>query len=266
MIVKLPIKPDYHLVSKIDEISLPFQHCKAIKKDINNLFYRSFTDFMEKFKKAQKNRKPNEITIGTGINCELDFDGQLYSVKSKKVKRECSKIFEKKHPSFDDRILDDDFVNEINRYMFLKSISFGQAINMTQEKILSLEECSMLDEFVILEEVYFFWTSFYKHDFCYLLPFDVQKRDISFEEKEIELGLLRFYVNQYEKSNIDFDAFSGDKRVVLESVCSDTTNYRWFIIIGFWMAQQKLDESQIERLKSCLPDEVEKELDKFLSY
>lgn len=266
LIVKLPIKPDYEFVSKIDEITLPFRHCKAIKKDINNFFYNSFTEFMKGFKKVREKRKSDEIFLNTEVECNLDFKGQKHLVASKKIKRECPKIFEKKQMSFDDNILDDDFVNEMNRLMFLKCISFGQAIKKTQEQLKTLKELSMLDEFVLFEEIYFFWTKFYKHDFCYLLPVELRQERLKFEEKEIELGILRFYVNQYEKSNIDFSVFEGDKKRMLESVCGDTNNYRWFVIIGFWISQNKLDENRIEKLKRCLPEEVEKELEFFLCY
>lgn len=265
LIKKTPIRPDQEIVSRVDEIAFPFKHFKPIKKDVNNLFFKMFTDFMDTLKKKEKNRKSNAIDFGEDLRVKITIEGKEFSLHMIKTKKECGNIFENKQPNFDERILDDDFVNEINRVMILKSITIGQSLIQSIDQIEKNDDFSLLDSYRIYEEIFFFWTRYYKQDFCYLLPQDL-KDEMQFNEKEIELCLLRFFVNLYESENINLSNFNSEQKIVLKSVSYDTTNYRWFLIFGFWLASVAMERQvDIAGLKELDYFEFEKRMDSLIN-
>ena len=73
LIVKLPIKPDFFIAEKIDEIEIPFRNMKFVKKDINNLFLRIFNDFIKEYKEKTASYQNIEVMYDSSMSMFVFF-------------------------------------------------------------------------------------------------------------------------------------------------------------------------------------------------
>jgi hypothetical protein len=236
LIAKLRIRPDLALAKMVDDINLPYRNIKAVKKDINNLFLRVFSDFMSEYEKYSGDFMNFEVQYDSSISMFVEF-GQKYELTMKKVKKTCPNLLSPPSVSANDTVLTDDFMMEMDRTHILMALVMGATFRKTVSHIENEIGIETLQPKIVYDQIFEFWTKYYKNDFCYLskMEFDYA---VKAEESEIELCLLRFFFNAYLKAFVDFDRYEGDRLKIIQSIVSDTTNYKWYVIFGFWLVKR----------------------------
>lgn len=264
LIVKLPIKPDFKLAEKIDEIEIPFRNMKFVKRDIYNLFLRMFNEFMVEYKLSSGAYKNLEIMENSSVTMNVDM-GKVYALTIKKLRNECLVSFKKDNVDFDDRILTPEFIDEIDRVHILMSMTIGSAFRKTIQQIEQDYGIEALQSKVVYEQILEFWTKFTKNDFCYLSETELVET-IELRDRELEYCLLNFFFNAFKEIYIDYAKYDDEKSKVIRSIVADKSNYRWYSIFGFWLVK-RFEDKKINPLDVLFSDyqEVKRIMEDLLS-
>jgi hypothetical protein len=226
------IKPDAIIVQKIDEIDFPLKHIKFIKKDINNLIFNSFTNIVERQKKLANNEQDLYNNFNTEYNIQIELNSNKFEILVKKNKKDCiNNVFQREKISFDENVLTDDFIEIINKYYILTSLTIALSLYETDLFIQKNKLQYNLNSRFIADEILSFWSNSFKTDFCYFNPKDVYTDKI-FEEREIEYCLLQFYYNFFKKELLDISFLDLEKFNVINSIINDKSNTKWYVIFG----------------------------------
>jgi hypothetical protein len=226
------IKPDAIIVQKIDEIDFPLKHIKFIKKDINNLMFNSFTNIVERQKKLANNEQDLYNNFNTEYNIQIELNSNKFEILVKKNKKDCiNNVFQREKISFDENVLTDDFIEIINKYYILTSLTIALSLYETDLFIQKNKLQYNLNSRFIADEILSFWSNSFKTDFCYFNPKDVYTDKI-FEEREIEYCLLQFYYNFFKKELLDISFLDLEKFNVINSIINDKSNTKWYVIFG----------------------------------
>lgn len=246
LIVKLPIKPDFFIAEKIDEIEIPFRNMKFVKKDINNLFLRIFNDFIKEYKEKTASYQNIEVMYDSSMSMFVEM-GRMYELNIKKKKSECTVPLSKGSFDFDDSILTEEFIDEIDRTHILMSLVIGASFRKTIMQIENDYGSDALQSKLVYDQILEFWTKYSKNDFCYLSDLELNDQ-ITIEDKELELCLLRFFFNVFKYAYIDLNKYEGERLEVIKHVINDKSNYRWYMIFGFWLIK-RFEEKQVNTLE-----------------
>lgn len=265
LIVKLNVRPDFNLAKMVDDIDMPFRNIKPIKKDINNLFLQVFSDFMLEYNQQTSEFKNFEVDFNSSMSMYVEF-GEVYELTLKKVKKDCHGLLANQTVEFDDRILTQNFINEIDRLHILFSVVMGASMRKAISHIEKEIGIEMLQTKIIYDQIFEFWTKFYKSDFCYLSTTELQS-PIKLEESEIELCLVKFFFNAYIKAFIDYERYDEGQLKVVKGIINDTKNYRWYVIFGFWLIK-RFEEKHTNILDMIFSDykKVDEILDEVLNH
>lgn len=245
LIIKLPVRPDFILAKKIDDIEFPFSNMKFVKRDINNLFFRIFQDFMDEYRLSCESFKNIEVLDNSSMSMLVNM-GKVYELNMKKVKKECFISLTPKNFDFDDRILTMDFIEEIDRIHLLMSLTIGASLRKTIHQIEFESGTDALQSKFIYDQIFEFWTKYSKNDFCYFSDLDLED-EIKVEEKEIELCMLKFFYNTFKYAYVDLEKYDTEQKNFLKNTIDDKSNFRWYAIFGFWLIK-KLEEKHINIL------------------
>ena len=251
LIVKLNTRPDFVLAKMVDDIDIPYRNIKAVKKDINNLFLRMFSDFMSEYKRHSSDFMNFEVQYDSSMSMFVEF-GQQYELTIKKVKKTCPNLLSPSAVSVENMVITDDFIVEMDRIHILMALVMGAAFRKTISYIENEVGIETLQSKMVYDQIFEFWTKYYKNDFCYLSRFEFDQ-SVRLEESEIELCLLKFFFNAYLKAFVDFNRYNEDESKVIEGVVNDTANYRWYVILGFWLVN-RLEEKHVNILDMLFSD------------
>lgn len=251
LIVKLNVRPDFTLAKMVDDIDMPFRNIKAVKRDINNTFMTAFSDFMSEYRDYSGDFKNYEIEAGSSMATLIEF-GDMHELTFKKIKKNCPNLLSPKTVEFDDRVLTEDFIDELDRVHILMSIAMGASFRKAISHIEMEMGIETLQPKIIYDQIFEFWTKFYKNDFCYLSKMEIDST-MTIEESEIEMCLVKFFFNGYLKSFVELEKYSPEQLKVVEGIINDTLNYKWYVIFGFWLIR-KLEEKQINVLDMIFSD------------
>lgn len=251
LIVRLPIKPDFILAKMLDELQFPFRNIKPVKKDVNNLFLKIFTDFVAESSEANKDFKNIEVESGSSVSTALDFGFLTYELELKKAKKVCPDLLGPPKVEFDDSVLTDEFMFELDRLHILMSVVVGASMRKAMKEM-STMGLEPLQSKIIFDQIFEFWTKYYKNDFCYLSRTDLVS-PIKLEEKELELGLVRFFFNAFLNSIVQTSNYEGQRLKAAEALIWDTRNYKWYAIFGFWFVN-RLEEKGVTLADLVLSD------------
>jgi hypothetical protein len=232
LVKKNKVKPDLIIANKIDEIDFPLKHINFIKKDINNLMFHSFNEIVE----LQKNLSKNETDLYNDFNTEykikINISNQEYDITLRKNKKDCqNNIYSNQKNFIDPAILTDDFIDTINKYYILVSLTFGLSLYETNLFIQQNKHKYNLNSRFIIDEIFSFWTNNFKSDFCYFNEKDLGT-DTVFEERQIEYCLIQFYYNFFSKEILDISFLSSDQFKIVNSLLKEKTNFKWYVIFG----------------------------------
>jgi hypothetical protein len=251
LIVGLPIRPDFTLASKIDDIDLPFSNMKFIKKDINNLFLKIFQDFMDEYKSKNESFKNFEILNDSTMSMLVKM-GKTYELKLKKIKVECSLPINQINFDFDDRILTNDFIDEIDRMHLLMCLAVGASIRKTIHQIENESGIEVLQSKFVYDQIFEFWTKYAKRDFCYFGDIELDDT-VNIEDREIELCMLKFFFNAFKYAYIDLEKFDAQQKTFILNTINDKSNFRWYVIFGFWLIK-RFEENHVNTLDFLYSD------------
>lgn len=223
------VKPDPFITNGIDEISFPLKHINFIKHDINNFMFQSFDDIV----KTQKNILNSENDVYNEFNTSkkitIEINKEIFEITATKNKKECSPLRIVDKTNFDNGILDNEFIDIINKHYIYISLVCALSFDETYEFIKNNKDKIQLNQRFVYDELLSFWTNSFKNDFCYFN----NNESLNFEEREIEFCLIQFYFNYYKKLLLDISEYSGDKYSVLKTIIEDRSSYKWYLIFGF---------------------------------
>lgn len=251
LIVKLPVRPDFILAKKIDDIENPFSNMKFVKRDINNLFFRIFQDFMNEYNLKIQSFKNIEVLNNSSMSMLVNM-GRVYELNMKKVKKECFVQIYPRNFDFDDRILTMEFIEEIDRIHLLMSLTVGASLRKTIHHIEFESGTDALQSKLIYDEIFGFWTKYAKNDFCYFSDIELQD-EVKLEEKEIEHCMLNFFYNTFKYAYVDLEKYDSEQKNFLKNTIEDKSNFRWYVIFGFWLIR-KFEEKHINTLDFLYSD------------
>ena len=226
------IKPDLIIANKIDEIDFPLKHINFIKKDINNLMFHSFNKVVEDQKNLSKNEQDLYNDFNSVYNININILNKEHSITVKKNKKDCQNyIFSNEKFVIDSDVLTDEFIDTINKYYILVSLTFALSLHEANLFIQENKHKYNLNSRFIIDEVLSFWTNNFKTDFCYFNEKEVVT-DTLFEEREIEYCLIQFYYNFFRKEILDISFLTGEQYKILNSILKEKRNYKWYVIFG----------------------------------
>jgi hypothetical protein len=242
LIKKSKIKPDLIIANKIDEIDFPLKHINFIKRDINNLMFHSFNNIVEEQKNLSKNEQDLYNDFNTEYKLSIILLDQEYNITLRKNKKDCqNNIFSNQKFHIDPAVLTDEFIDTINKYYILVSLTFALSIRETDLFIRQNKFKYNLNSRFLVDEIFGFWTNNFKADFCYFNEKDITN-DIVIEEREIEYCLLQFYYNFFRKEILDISSFSGQQFKILDSIIKEKTNFKWYVIFGTTILEKIKDD------------------------
>lgn len=247
------VKPDFFIVKKIDELDFPLKHIDSIKKNINVLMYESFSGLVDIQKKIIDSSLDIENPFGSEKKFTIELDGVYFEVNAIKNKKECPAIKSLLNVDFDDRILDKDFIDKINKRYILFSLVFAISFEESLKYMKSNSENYNLNFRFVIDEIISFWTNNFKNDFCYLDFKDIEKDKI-YNHMEIEYSIIQFYFNYYKNLLIDDKEYSIEQSSVLNRIIEDKLNYKWYLVFGItiWNRIREKFKNPNESLKEGL--------------
>jgi len=225
------VKPDFFIVKKIDELDFPLKHIDLIKKNINILMYESFSGLVDIQKKITDSNIDIENSFGSERKFMIELDDVLFEINAIKNKKECPTIKPFLNLDFDDRILDKEFIDVINKRYLLFSLVFAISFEESFKYMKLNSENYNLNFRFVIDEIISFWTNNFKNDFCYLDFKDIEKDKI-YNHMEIEYCIIQFYFNYYKNLLIDDQEYSIDQSSVLNRIIEDKLSYKWYLIFG----------------------------------
>jgi hypothetical protein len=152
----------------------------------------------------------------------------------------------------EDMVITDGFIIEMDRMHILMALVMGATFRRTVSYIENEVGIEMLQSKIVYDQIFEFWTKYYKNDFCYLSRIELDQ-SVKIEESQIEFCLLRFFFNAYLKAFVDFDRYDENQSKTIQSVVNDTANYKWYVILGFWLVK-RLEEKQVNILDMIFSD------------
>lgn len=244
------VKPDSFITKKIDELDFPLKHIDSLKKNINFTMYESFIGLVEIQKKVINNEPDIENPYDSEKNLKIELDNEIFEIKARKNKKECPPFKYLLSLDFDDSILTDEFIGEINKRYVLFSLVFAISF---EESFKYIRSNSDLNSRLLINEIISFWTNNFKNDFCYLDLKEIEKDNL-YSEREIEYCVMQFYFNYYKKLIIDDQQYSGDHLKVLNRIIEDKSSYKWYLICGItiWNKIREKFKNNNESLKEGL--------------
>ena len=247
------VKPDFFIVKKIDELDFPLKHIDSIKKNINMLLYESFSSLVDIQKKIIDSSLDIENPFGSEKKFTIELDGVYFEINAIKNKKECPTIKPLLNFDFDDRILDKDFIDKINKRYILFSLVFAISFEESLKYMKSNSENYNLNFRFVIDEIISFWTNNFKKDFCYLDFKDIEKDKI-YNHMEIEYSIIQFYFNYYKNLLIDNKEYSTEQSSVLNRIVEDKLSYKWYLIFGItiWNKIRENFKNPNENLKEGL--------------
>jgi hypothetical protein len=247
------VKPDFFIVKKIDELDFPLKHIDSIKKNINMLLYESFSSLVDIQKKIIDSSLDIENPFGSEKKFTIELDGVYFEINAIKNKKECPTIKPLLNFDFDDRILDKDFIDKINKRYILFSLVFAISFEESLKYMKSNSENYNLNFRFVIDEIISFWTNNFKNDFSYLDFKDI-KKDKIYNHMEIEYSIIQFYFNYYKNLLIDNKEYSTEQSSVLNRIVEDKLSYKWYLIFGItiWNKIRENFKNPNENLKEGL--------------
>ncbi len=248
------IKPDLFITQKIDEIDFPLKHISFIKTNINEFMFDSFSRVVQTNKDISLNENDIYNEFGTEKKVIIDFNRNQYNLLIKKNKKECPPFKFEPLLNFSNKILTDEFIDEINKHYILISLVCAISLDESFKFIKENKETYNLNCKFIYDELLNFWTNNFKNDICYFNNKDYINDNI-YEERELEYSIIQFFFNCYKSEIIDFSKYTGDQYRVLDRIVNDKTNFKWYVIFGtaIWdKIKDKFknpDESVLEGMK-----------------
>lgn len=228
---KSKTKPDVFISNKIDEIDFPLKHISFIKKNINEFLFESFNNVVDFQKRTQTEQEDLYNDFGTEKTIEIPFGEQKIEINFKKNKKECNLLKYEPHLDFDNKILTDEFINEINKYYILISLTFAVSLDHSFNFIKQNKEKYNINCRFVSNEILSFWINNFKRDFCYFNEIDLNETKV-IEEREIEFGIIQVFFNYYKKQIFDTSEYTGIQHKILDRIINDKSNYKWYIIFG----------------------------------
>jgi hypothetical protein len=225
-------KPDFFISQKIDEIDFPLKHIRFIKTNINEFMFDSFNKIVETKKQLSLSEEDIYNELGTEKTIVIEFKNQKYNLLIKKNKKDCHPFKYESLLKFDNRVLTNEFIDEINKYYILISLVCAISLDESYKFIKENKSIYNINCRFIYDELLNFWTNSFKTDFCYFSNKDFSNDNV-FEEREIEYSIIQFFFNCYKSELIDLSGYSGDNYRILDRIVNDKANFKWYVIFGF---------------------------------